>query len=103
MEMLVDSYLRDEAPVLVPLHPNQQVYQAGKSVETAFHRLVVRVEKVLDLQETALGVLLGIEGAFNHNFYDNMCDGPVSHGGDYTVVCWNRATLEVATSDTELP
>jgi len=50
MERLVDSYLRDEAPVLGPLHPNQQAYQAGKSVETAVHRLVVRVEKVLDRQ-----------------------------------------------------
>jgi len=56
MERLVDSYLRDEAPLLIPLHPNQQAYQAGKSVETAFHRLVVRVEKVLDQQETAFGV-----------------------------------------------
>ena len=52
----MDSYLRDEAPLLIPLHPNQQAYQAGKSVETAFHRLVVRVEKVLDQQETAFGV-----------------------------------------------
>ena len=55
-ERLVDSYLRKEAPVLVPLHPNQQAYQVGKSVETAFHRLVVRVEKVLDQQESAFGV-----------------------------------------------
>jgi len=74
MERLVDSHLRDEVPVLVPLHPNQQAYQARKSVETAVHRLVVRVEKVLDRQETALCVLLGIEGAFNNTCYDNMCD-----------------------------
>jgi len=62
MERLVDSYQWDEAPVLVPLHPNEYAYQSGKSVETAFHRLVVRVEKVLDRQETTLTVLLGIEG-----------------------------------------
>jgi len=68
MESLEDSYLRDEAPDLVPLHPNQQAYQPGKSVETAFHRLVIRVEMVLDRQETALCVLLGIERAFNHTF-----------------------------------
>jgi len=64
----VDSYLRDEAPVLVLFHPNQQVYQAGKTVETAFHRLVARVETVLDRQDTALGILLGVERAFNHTF-----------------------------------
>jgi hypothetical protein len=30
MERLVDRYLRDEALALVPLHPNQHAYQAGK-------------------------------------------------------------------------
>jgi len=73
-ERLVDSYLRDEAPILVPLHPNQQAYQAGKSFETACHRVVVRVGKVLDRRETALCVLLRIEEAFNNTCYDNMCD-----------------------------
>jgi len=48
MERLVDRYLTDEALALVPLHPNQHVYQAGKSVETALHQLVVRIEKALD-------------------------------------------------------
>jgi len=60
MERLVDRYLRDEALALVPLHPNQQGYQAGKSVETALQQLVLQVEKVLDQQETALGVFLDI-------------------------------------------
>jgi len=48
MERLVDRYLRDEVLALMPLHSNQHAYQAGKSVETALHQLVVRVEKVLD-------------------------------------------------------
>ena len=78
----MESFLRDEAPVLVPLHLNQHAYQAGKLVETAYHRLVVRVEKVLDRRETALCVLLGIEGAFNNTRYDKVCDGPVRHSGD---------------------
>ena len=34
----VDRYLGDEALALMPLHPNQHAYQAGKSVETALHR-----------------------------------------------------------------
>jgi len=48
MERLVDRYLRDEALVQVPLHPNQHAYWAGKSVETTLHQLVLRVEKALD-------------------------------------------------------
>jgi hypothetical protein len=36
MERLVDRYLRDKALAIVPLHPNQHAYQAGKLVETAF-------------------------------------------------------------------
>jgi hypothetical protein len=44
IERLVDRYLRDEALALVPLHPNQHAYQAGKSVETALHQLIVWIE-----------------------------------------------------------
>jgi hypothetical protein len=93
MGSLVDRYLRDEALVLMPLHPNQHAYEAGKSVETAAHQLVVWVEKALDQQETALGVFLDIEGAFNNTCYDTMCDALVRHGSDYTIVRWIRATL----------
>jgi hypothetical protein len=94
MERLVDRYLRDEALAIVPLHPNQHAYQAGKSVETALHQLVVRVEKALDQQEIALGAFLDIEGVFNNTCYDTMCDALVRHGSEYTIVRWIRATLE---------
>jgi hypothetical protein len=94
MERLVDRYLRDNALIRVPLHSNQHAYQAGKSVETALHQLVVRVEKVLDQQEIALGAFLDIEGAFNNTCYDTMCDALVRHGCEYTIVRWIRATLE---------
>ena len=58
----MDGFLRDEILALQPLHPNQHAYQAGKSVETALHQLVVRVEKALDEQEIALGVFRDIVG-----------------------------------------
>jgi hypothetical protein len=48
MERLVDRFLRDEILATKPLHPNQQAYQAGMSVETALHQLLVRVQKALD-------------------------------------------------------
>jgi hypothetical protein len=72
MERLIDKFLRDEILAFMPLHPNQHAYQTAKSVETAFHQLVVRFE-VLDQQETALGVFLDIEGAFNNTSYDSIC------------------------------
>jgi len=66
MDRLVDRFLRDEILALMPLHPNQHAYQSGKSVDMALHQLVVRVEKALNQQETALGVFLDIKGAFNN-------------------------------------
>ena len=88
----MDRHLRDETLTLVLLHPNQNAYQPGKSVEKVLHQLVVRVEKALDQKETDLGVFLDIEGAFNNTCYDAMCDAIVRHGSD--VVRWIRATLE---------
>ena len=63
-------------------------------METAFHQLVVRVEKALDQQETALGVFLDIEGAFNNSCYYTLCDAVIKHGSEHTIVRWIRATLE---------
>jgi len=79
MQRLVDRYLRDEALALISLHPNQYAYQAGKSVETALHQLTVRVWKVLYQQETALGVFLDIEGAFNNTCCNTMAGMGLQH------------------------
>jgi hypothetical protein len=38
MERLAGSYLTAEALTMLPLHPNQHNYQAGKSVETTFQQ-----------------------------------------------------------------
>jgi len=94
MERLLDRFLRDEILVLQPLHPNQHAYQAGKSVETALHQLVVRAEKALVQQEIALGVFLDIEGASDNTSYDSMCSAFTTHGVDQTIVRYIRATLE---------
>jgi hypothetical protein len=94
LERLLDRYIRDGASVIKPLHPNQHAYQAGKSVETALHQLVVRVEKVLDQQELALGVFLDIEGAYNYTPLESVCTALCGRGVDSTIVRWIRATLE---------
>jgi hypothetical protein len=94
LERLVDRHLRDKVLALKPLYPNQHAYQAGKSMETALHQLVVRVEKALDQQEVVLGVFLDIEGAFNNTSYDSMCVALSRHGAEHTIVRWVRAALE---------
>jgi len=85
MERLVDRFLRDENLVIQPIHPNQNAYQAGKSVEMALHQLVVQAEKALDQQEIALGIFLDIEGAFDNTSYDSMCTAFTRRGVDQTM------------------
>jgi len=92
MDKMVDKFLRDEILAIMPLHPNQHIYQAGKSVETILHQLMVGVEKEHDLQQTALGIFLDIEGAFNNTSYDSKCAALFKHGVDYNIIQWIRAT-----------
>jgi hypothetical protein len=93
MDRLVDIFITDEMAVISPLHPYYHAYQAGKSTETALHQLV-RVEKVLDQKEAALGVSLDIEGAFNNTSYDSISAALARHGVSHTILRWIRATLE---------
>jgi hypothetical protein len=94
MERIVDRFLRDEILAFMPLRSNQHAYRTGKYEETALRQLVVRVEKALDQQETALGVFLDIEGTFNNTSHDPMCVSVVRPGVHYTIIRWIRATLE---------
>jgi len=94
MERLVDRFLRDGILALKSLHPNQHAYQARKSMDTALHQLVVRVQKALDQQEIALGVLLHTEGASNNTSYDSSGHHLLNMELDHTIVRWIRATLE---------
>ena len=56
----MERFLRDKALALMLLYPNQLAYQSGKSMETSLHQLAFWVEKMLDQQETPLGVFLDI-------------------------------------------
>jgi hypothetical protein len=94
MERLIDRFLRDEILVSLPLHPNQHAYQPTKSAAMALHQLVVRIEKALDQRETALGVFLDIEGAFNNTSYNSICAPLAKHGVSCTIIQRIRATLE---------
>ena len=94
MERLLDRYLRDEILAPMLLYSNQYAYQAGKSVESALNELFVRVEKVLDQREIALGAFLDIQGAFNNTRYDTMCDALVKRGSEYIIIRRINVTLE---------
>jgi len=86
MERLVDRYLRDGTLDLMPLHSNQHAYQVGRFVEKALHDLVVQVE-ALDQKETALGVFLNTEGAFNYISFDSMCTDSSRHESATLLSC----------------
>jgi len=101
METLVDRYLRDGTLDLMPLHPNQHAYQVGRFVEKALHDLVVK-DEVLDQKETALGIFLDTEGAFNYNSFNSTCTAPSRHGVGHTVVPWVKAILEGCLATTTL-
>ena len=88
LERLVDRYIRDGALVHYPLHPNQHAYQAGKSVETALHSLVSKIEESLDSKQLALGTFLDIEGAFDNTNFDSICKAAQRHGIANTIVKW---------------
>jgi hypothetical protein len=57
-------------------------------------RLVVRVDKVLEQRDIALGVFLDIEGAINNTSYDSITAALDRHGVSSTIRRWIRATLE---------
>ena len=62
LQKLVERYLRDSPMAVLPMHPRQHAYQAGKSAESALHQLDGTIEKALD----ALGIFFGIERAFDN-------------------------------------
>jgi hypothetical protein len=55
---------------------------------------MVLLGKALDQRKKALGVFLGIEGAFNKTSSDSICAALVKQGLDHIIVQWIRATLE---------
>lgn len=93
LERLVERFVKDGALALMPLHPSQHAYQAGKSVETALHPIVSRIEKALHHKELAAGAFLDIEGAFDNTSFDSICAAAAYHGFEDTIIRWMRAML----------
>ena len=86
LERLVDRFIRDGALLRNPLHSNQHAYQVGKSVDSALHTLVGRLEKAIDQKEYALAVFFDIAGAFDNAQFGSMEQALRGKGVDETLI-----------------
>jgi hypothetical protein len=85
LEKLIDRHIRGGVQVEKPLHQNQYAYRAGMSTETALFQVVKRLEKCLEHKEIALGVFLGIEGAFDNTSFRTIFTAAENVGSRRTV------------------
>ncbi len=92
-ERLADRWLRERALRRSPLYPNQHAYQAGKSVETALHSLVSRVEKAFMDKESALAAFFDIAGAFDNASFESIEHALRGRGVEQTLINWISAML----------
>ena len=92
-ERLADRWIREGVLNRNPLHPCQHAYQMGKSVETALHNLVGRLETALEHREFALGAFFDIEGAFSNAAFESFEEALRERGVDRTLVKWISAML----------
>ena len=97
LEKIVDRYIRDGPLRDHPLHLHQHAYLKGRSVETALHNLVCRIENVLEHGLYGLGAFLDIEGAFNNTSFEQICLAAGRHGVHTHIVRWIRYMLEQRT------
>jgi hypothetical protein len=76
----VDRHIRGGTLVRYPLHLYWHAYQTGRSVETAVHRLVYKIETTLEDGPLALGAFEGNTRAFDTTTSESMCRQPKSVG-----------------------
>nr|XP_022907696.1 uncharacterized protein LOC111419158 [Onthophagus taurus] len=79
LERLCDRYIRDFCLPTKPVNPNQHAYTQGKSTLTALHSVTSFVGGALDLKESALGVFIDIEGAFDKTTLSGINDALLEH------------------------
>lgn len=94
---MIDRYIRDEPLKNKPLHKKQHAYMAGKSVESATHNIVDKIEKALAAKEHALGAFLDIVGAFNLISYESIKTAARHFNVCETVISWIEFMLKSRT------
>ena len=68
LECLIDLHIRETCLQKKPLSKFQHAYLPGKSVDSALHNLIQRIEKARSRNNDVLVAFLDIQGAF-----DNTC------------------------------
>ncbi len=97
LERLVERWWREGVLVERPLHNHQHAYQTGRSVETALHCLVGRIEKAIEAKEFALGAFFDIAGAFDSVSFTSMEVALRGRNVEPTLVKWTGNMLRLRT------
>ena len=93
MEKVCADWLWENTLAENPFHVDQHAYMAGKSTESALHRLVSVVEDALASQQDALAVFMDIEGAFDKVDHRNLKAALTGRGVHPTLTRWIYNTL----------
>ena len=83
-----DTYLK-----VKPLHKNQHAYQSGKTVDTALHHVVHKIESNLEKIKLTLAAFVDLEGAFNKVTFEVVSAALRKFGVDRTLIRWIMAML----------
>jgi hypothetical protein len=94
MEKLVDGHMRNGALRIHPLHRNQHAFQIGKSIDTALHNVVTRIENAIEHKDIALGAFLDMEGAFDRTSTDTIKQAAERHCIEPAIRRWICAILD---------
>jgi hypothetical protein len=71
---------------ILPLHRNQFTYEAGRTMETALHNIVMWTEDAVAYKEIALGACLDIEEALDRTSIAVITEAAERHGVESTII-----------------
>ena len=102
LEKLLDKYIRQNYLSKNPLHPRQFAYQEGKSTSMAVKALVTDIERLLSYRNSAIGLSLDIEGAFDNVRYDVLKRALEIKEVSLTIINWIYSMLKTRTLECEI-
>lgn len=94
MEKVCADWLWENTLADKPFHKEQHAYMAGKSTESALHRLVSVIEHSLLNKEDAMAVFMDIEGAFDKVKHSKLKAALIGRGVDPTLTRWICSVLK---------
>lgn len=93
MEKVCVDWLWTKVLVDRPIHDSQHAYRAGRSTETALHKLVGIVEHSMEVGEDVVAVFMDIEGAFDRVNHELLVEVLKSRRVHPKAVQWIAAVL----------